>query len=121
MFAETSPTALAAARVTLADVSNREEQVTRAVAEREQGRRRLNATTVTVSLASVAVAGVVAATLPGASHAAVVTIPGTNSSSSGTSDGSSSSSSSGGGFQAPSGGVQSGGGGGGFSSTSGGT
>jgi hypothetical protein len=49
------------------------QQVARAVAEREQGRRRLNATTTTVSLASVAVAGVVAVMLPGTSHAATST------------------------------------------------
>jgi hypothetical protein len=42
-----------------------------AVAERERGRRRLNATTVTVGFASVAAAGVVAVTLPGSTHAAV--------------------------------------------------
>ena len=77
-FADSSPTALTAGRVTLINVNNWEErasaaardheagrQVARAVAEREQGRRRLNATTVTVSLASVAVAGVVAVILPG--------------------------------------------------------
>jgi hypothetical protein len=63
-------------------------QVALAVAEREQGRRRLNATTVTVTCASVVAAGVVAAMLPGSSHAAV-TKPGSPSSA-GSSDGSSS-------------------------------
>jgi cellulose 1,4-beta-cellobiosidase len=143
--------------VTLVDVNNWEErprggsdreaarQVARAVAEREQGRRRLNATTTTVSLASVALAGVVAVVLPGSSHAATSTgsksssgssastgstsnsgtsSSGSDGSSSGSSSGSSngsSSSSSNSGLQAPSSGVQSGGSGGGFSSTSGGT
>ena len=68
-------------------------QVALAVAEREQGRRRLNATTVTVTCASVVAAGVVAAMLPGSSHAAVTkpgsTKPG-SSSSAGSSDGSTS-------------------------------
>ena len=41
-------------------------QLARAVAEREQGRRRLTATTVTASFASVAVAGAVLVVLPGA-------------------------------------------------------
>lgn len=45
-------------------------QVARAVAEREQGRRKLNAATMTVTVASVAAAGVVVAVLPGTSHAA---------------------------------------------------
>ena len=69
--ADTSPTALTAVRARLINVNNWEEpaagprrtsdhgagrQVARAVAEREQGRRRLKATTVTVSFASVAVA-----------------------------------------------------------------
>ncbi|MGD0698771.1 MAG: hypothetical protein ABSA02_02690 [Trebonia sp.] len=45
-------------------------EIARAVAEREQGRRRLNATTMTVSFASVAVTGALIAVLPGATHAA---------------------------------------------------
>jgi len=44
-------------------------QLARAVADREQGRRRLNATTMTVSFASVVAAGVVVAVLPGSTHA----------------------------------------------------
>jgi hypothetical protein len=68
-------------------------QVARAVAEREQGRRRLNATTVTVTCASVLAAGTVAAILPGSSHAAVTKTSG--STSSGTSGTSGSSGSSG--------------------------
>ena len=45
-------------------------RVAQAVAEREEGRRRLNATTVAVSVASVLAAGAVAVILPGTSHAA---------------------------------------------------
>jgi hypothetical protein len=45
--------------------------VTRAVAERERGRKRLAATTATVSFASVAAAGVVALLLPGSTHASI--------------------------------------------------
>jgi hypothetical protein len=43
-------------------------EIARAVAEREQGRRRLNVTTVTVSFASVAVTGALIAVLPGTAH-----------------------------------------------------
>jgi hypothetical protein len=75
-------------------------QVALAVAEREQGRRRLNATTVTVTCASVVAAGVVAAMLPGSSHAAVTKTgssssagsSGSGSTPNGSSDGSSSNS-----------------------------
>ena len=45
--------------------------LSRAVAERERGRRRLTAATATVSFASVVGAGVVAAVLPGSTHATV--------------------------------------------------
>ena len=55
--------------------------VMHAVAERELGRRRLKATTVTVGFASVAAAGAVAVSLPGSTHAAVT---GTNRTSSST-------------------------------------
>jgi hypothetical protein len=99
-------------------------RIAQAVAEREEGRRRLNTTTVAVSVASVLAAGAVAVVLPGTSHAAVTgksssgststgssssgsSSSGSSSSSSGSSDdgsssdsGSSSSSDSGG-FQAP--------------------
>jgi hypothetical protein len=50
-------------------------QVAHAVAERERGRRRLNAATATVGFASVVAAGAVAAVLPGSTHAAA-TSPG---------------------------------------------
>jgi hypothetical protein len=60
-------------------------QLARAVAEREQGRRRLTAATVTASFASVAVAGAVLVVLPGATHAAVKD-PGTSSGKSSSSD-----------------------------------
>ena len=62
-------------------------EIARAVAEREQGRRRLNATTMSVSFASVAVTGALIAVLPGATHATVK-----DSGTSGTSSPSSSSS-----------------------------
>jgi len=65
-------------------------RVAQAVAEREEGRRRLNTTTATVSVASVLAAGVIAVVLPGTSHAAV-----TSKGSGSTSTGSSSSSGSG--------------------------
>ena len=104
-------------------------QVAQAVADREEGRRRLNATTVSVSFASVVVAGAVVAILPGSTHAAG-TSTGSNSSSSSSSSGNSGSSNSGsssnssssnqGGFQAPANPPQVSGGGG-FGSTSGGT
>ena len=51
--------------------TSRGRDVSNAVAERERGRRRLNATTATVGFASVAAAGVVAISLPGSTHAAV--------------------------------------------------
>jgi uncharacterized membrane protein len=98
-------------------------RVAQAVAEREEGRRRLNTTTVAVSVASVLAAGAVAVVLPGTSHAAVTgkssgststgssssgsSSSGSSSSSPGSSDGGSSadsgssSSSDQGGFQAP--------------------
>lgn len=66
--------------------------VSHAVAERERGRRRLNATTVTVSLASVAAAGAVAAGLPGSTH---TTVTDTGSSPAGSHAGSAGSSSTG--------------------------
>jgi hypothetical protein len=50
-------------------------EIARAVAEREQGRRRLNAATMTVSFASVAVAGALVAVLPGTTHATVKDTP----------------------------------------------
>lgn len=131
--ADSSSAALEGGRVKLTSVDNWQEQAARnkthqialAVAEREQGRRRLNATTVTVGLASVAVAGVVVAVLPGASHAATQSSSSSGSSSTsgsdGSSTGSSSDSTSQGGFQAPASAPQVVTGGGGFSSTSGGT
>jgi hypothetical protein len=72
-------------------------EIARAVAEREQGRRRLNATTMTVSFASVAVTGALIAVLPGATHATVKdsgTSPGSTPNSSTSSSGTSSPSSS---------------------------
>src|SRR5271165_2261203 len=56
--------------------------LSRAVAERDRGRRRLKTATATVSFASVAVAGVVAVVLPGSTHK---TATSSNSSSSGSS------------------------------------
>jgi hypothetical protein len=50
-------------------------QMARAVAEREQGKRRLSATTVGVSFASVVAAGVVLAVLPGSTHSSVTGNP----------------------------------------------
>ena len=138
-FSDSSPTALTEEHVTLNVVNSWEKQtergrpaaaraaqaaqarrVAQAVAEREEGRRRLNTTTVAVSVASVLAAGAVAVVLPGTSHAAVTgtssgsTSSGSSSSgssssgssSTGSSDGSSSdsgssSSSDQGGFQAP--------------------
>jgi hypothetical protein len=72
-------------------------EIARAVAEREQGRRRLNATTMSVSFASVAVTGALIAVLPGATHATVKDsgTSGTSSPSSSSSAGSSSNSSTG--------------------------
>lgn len=58
------------------DTAGRNRQVAQAVAERELGRRRLNAATVGVAVASVAAAGAIIAVLPGSSHAA--TVPGTS-------------------------------------------
>jgi hypothetical protein len=71
-------------------------QMARAVADREQGRRRLNATTVGVSFASVVAAGIVVAVLPGSTHASVTGNPAgkSTSSSSGTAKTGSSSSNS---------------------------
>ena len=63
-FRDRSPRDRAARAGRARDVSN-------AVAERERGRRRLNATTATVGFASVAAAGVVAMALPGSTHVAV--------------------------------------------------
>ena len=91
------------------DADRKARQIARAVADREQGRRRLNAATVTVAAASVAVAGVVVAVLPGSSHAAVQGNGGTSNSSPSTgsagstsgSDGSSSPSNDQNGVQAP--------------------
>lgn len=51
----------------------RRSAVARAVAEREQGRKRLSSATAAVSVASLAAAGVVTVLLPGASHAATNT------------------------------------------------
>ena len=92
-------------------------RVARAVAEREEGRRRLKTTTVAVSVASVVTAGVVAVVLPGTSHAAAKGTSSGSSSSGSSSSGSGSTGSSGsgssstnsgsssssnqGGFQAP--------------------
>jgi hypothetical protein len=70
-------------------------RIARAVAEREQGRRRLNATTVTVSAVSVLAVGGVAAILPGAAHATSTSTGKSSSASSGSSTGSSPSGSSG--------------------------
>jgi hypothetical protein len=52
--------------------------VNAAIAEREQGRARLNAATVTVSLASVAAAGVLAFGLPGPASSSTTTKPATS-------------------------------------------
>ena len=60
-----------------------------AIAERQRGRSRLVATTVTVGVASLAVTGVLAAVLPGPASSATVTIPGPgtgNQGNAGTSD-----------------------------------
>lgn len=71
-------------------------QVSYAVAERERGRRRLNATTATVGFASVVAAGAVAVVLPGSTHPTVSShgsspaSTSTGGSSSGTSSGASS-------------------------------
>jgi hypothetical protein len=118
------------ARRRAAAQASKARQVAQAVADREEGRRRLNTATVSVSLASVAAAGVIIAVLPGSTHAAV-TPAGSNSSSgsssssnsgSGSSGGSNSSSSNNqGGIQAPANPPQVSNGGGGFGSTSGGT
>ncbi|HEY6497011.1 MAG TPA: hypothetical protein VIZ43_27350, partial [Trebonia sp.] len=90
-----------------------------------RGRRRLNATTVSVSVASVAVAGVVAAILPGSTHAAATPAGSSSgsgsSSSSGSGSSSSNSSSDSGGLQAPANPPQVSNGGGWVSATSGGT
>ncbi|HTU05493.1 MAG TPA: hypothetical protein VMG13_08065, partial [Trebonia sp.] len=48
-------------------------QMSRAIAERERGRRRLNAATATVGFASVLAAGAVAAVLPGSTHTSTST------------------------------------------------
>lgn len=64
--------------------------VSRAVAERERGRRRLNAATATVGFASVVAAGAVAAVLPGSTHK---TVTNSGSSSASTNTGGSSSNS----------------------------
>jgi hypothetical protein len=68
--------------------AGRARDVSNAVAERERGRRRLNATTATVGFASVAAAGVVAVSLPGSTHAAV-THPGKSSASAASGSGTS--------------------------------
>jgi len=49
----------------------------RAIAEREQGRARLNSATVTVGVASVAAAGVLTLGLPGPASSSTKTNPGT--------------------------------------------
>lgn len=71
-----------------ADAAARTRRITQAVADREQGRRRLNAATVGVAVGSVALAGVVVAVLPGSSHAA--TVKGSAPATSGTTQGSTS-------------------------------
>jgi len=57
--------------------------VPEAIAERERGRSRLIATTVTAGVASLAVTGVVAVVLPGPASSATVTTPGTSTGTSG--------------------------------------
>lgn len=57
--------------------------VREAIAERERGRSRLTATTATVGVTSLAIAGVVAVGLPGSASSATVTTPRTGN---GTSD-----------------------------------
>src|SRR5580693_5434904 len=73
--------------------------LSRAVAERERGRRRLNATTATVGVASLLAAGAVAAALPGSTHKTTSssgsTSTGTSSSGTGASSGGSANSGSG--------------------------
>src|ERR1700733_13439519 len=68
--------------------------VSRAVAERERGRRRLNTTTATVGVASLLAAGAVAAVLPGSTSKASTHSSGPPSNSSGPNSSNSSSSSS---------------------------